>query len=50
LYGIALLQVKSPRIMPDRTPSGWKIDLFNNAVNRQAVWMAKFFLVLSHIR
>jgi len=29
---LALLQVKSPRIMPDRTPSGWKIDLFNNAV------------------
>jgi hypothetical protein len=28
---LALLQVKSPQIMPDRPPSGWKIDLFNNA-------------------
>src|ERR1700675_4654774 len=28
---LALLQVKSPQIMPDRPPSAWKIDLFNNA-------------------
>src|SRR5260370_364395 len=27
----AFLQVKLPRIMPDRPPPGWKIDLFNNA-------------------
>jgi hypothetical protein len=26
---LALLQGKSPQIMPDRPPSGWKIDLFN---------------------
>jgi hypothetical protein len=26
---LAFLQVKSPQIMPDPTPSGWKIDLFN---------------------
>src|SRR5471030_517040 len=26
-----LLQVNSPRITPDRPPSCWKIDLFNNA-------------------
>src|ERR1700694_1366047 len=31
----AFLQVKSPRIMPDRPPSGWKIDLFNNPSRRR---------------
>src|ERR1700692_2837477 len=34
---LALLQVKSPQIMPDRPPSGWKIDLFNNADGRQVI-------------
>jgi hypothetical protein len=28
---LALLQVKSPQIMPDRPPLAWKIDLFNAA-------------------